>query len=171
MASVVMDKIGEVVVYRQMARAIHGVVRRSVQDLSQEDSLIQPKAEGNCANWVMGHLLHVYEMVLPALGQQSLNKNGGFERFKRGGEGLKGAEDAIGINELVAAWDEASKRVEAGLEALTAKQLDEKAPFSPGNNPNETVRSLLTTMFFHQAYHTGQLGLLRRMAGKPGAIG
>jgi uncharacterized damage-inducible protein DinB len=34
----------------------------------------------------------------------------------------------------------------------------------------ETVRSLLGTILFHQAYHSGQTGLLRRIAGKPGAI-
>jgi uncharacterized damage-inducible protein DinB len=48
--------------------------------------------------------------------------------------------------------------------------MDEPAPFSPTNNPKETVRSLLATVFFHQAYHVGQTGLLRRIAGKEGAI-
>jgi hypothetical protein len=30
---------------------------------------------------------------------------------------------------------------------------------------------LLTTVFFHQSYHVGQAGMLRRIEGRPGAIG
>jgi hypothetical protein len=48
--------------------------------------------------------------------------------------------------------------------------MDGPAPFSPSKNPKETLRSLLTTVLFHQAYHSGQTGLLRRIAGKEGAI-
>jgi hypothetical protein len=32
------------------------------------------------------------------------------------------------------------------------------------------VRSLLATVAFHQAYHAGQTGTLRRVVGKSGAI-
>lgn len=37
-------------------------------------------------------------------------------------------------------------------------------------NPKKTVHSLLFTIMLHQAYHSGQLGVLRRMAGREGAI-
>jgi uncharacterized damage-inducible protein DinB len=41
---------------------------------------------------------------------------------------------------------------------------------SPSGNPDETVRSLITTVMFHQAYHAGQTAVLRRIAGREGAI-
>jgi uncharacterized damage-inducible protein DinB len=170
METAVTEKVGEVEVFRQMARAIHGVVRRNAEGFSEEESLIQPQPAGNCLNWVLGHLLRVYENVLPALGQEPVLESGGFERYKRGNDPVKNADEAMEFAVLMAAWDEAARRVDAGLAELTAERLDEKAPFSPGNNPNETVRTLLTTVFFHQAYHAGQTGLLRRIAGKPGAI-
>ncbi len=170
MEAVVTERIGEVEVFRQMARAIHGVVRRNTEGLSEEESLIQPQPEGNCMNWVVGHLLRVYESVLPALGQEPVLEPGGFDRYKRGSHPVKSADEAMELAALMAAWDEAARRVDAGLAELTVERLDEKAPFSPGNNPNETVRTLLTTVLFHQAYHAGQTGLLRRIAGKPGAI-
>lgn len=168
METAVKAKIGEVRIYRQMARMIHAVVGRCVDGISEDEGLIHPKPEGNCLNWVLGHLLCVYDNVLPALGQE---KVGGFKRYERGGAPLKCAEDAMTLSELLSAWDEAEKRVEAGLAELTPERLDEPAPFSPSGNPKETMRSLLTTVFFHQAYHAGQAGMLRRMAGKPGAIG
>ncbi len=65
METAVAEQVGETQVYRQLARTIHGVVRRCVDGFSQEESLIQPQPEGNCLNWVVGHLLHVYDKVLP----------------------------------------------------------------------------------------------------------
>lgn len=62
------------------------------------------------------------------------------------------------------------ERVDAGLAGLTPDVVDSPAAGSPTGNPDETVRSLLTTVMFHQAYHAGQTAVLRRVAGKEGAI-
>jgi uncharacterized damage-inducible protein DinB len=60
--------------------------------------------------------------------------------------------------------------VDAGLSTLTAEAMGQPAPFSPSGNPDETVGSLVATVIFHQAYHSGQTGVLRRVSGKKGAI-
>ena len=70
----------------------------------------------------------------------------------------------------MSALNEAAERVDAGLAALGPDLLDQPAPTSPSGDPDETVRTLLTTVMWHQAYHTGQTGVLRRIAGKEGAI-
>jgi hypothetical protein len=57
------------------------------------------------------------------------------------------------------------------LRQFPAQRLAEKAPFSPTNDPNETVGSLIAGFVFHDAYHAGQTGLLRRIAARGGAIG
>lgn len=168
--SAVAGRIAEVRIYRKMARMVHAVGRRCMDGIKQEESLIRPGREGNCLNWLMGHLLYGYDNILPALGQETVSKEGSFNRYGRGTAGIEAAQ-ALNMADLMAAWDEAEKRIEAGLEGITAERLDEPAPFSPSNNPKETMRSLLTTVFFHQSYHVGQAGLLRRIAGKPGAIG
>ncbi|MGB5881514.1 MAG: DinB family protein, partial [Thermoanaerobaculia bacterium] len=64
----------------------------------------------------------------------------------------------------------AHERVMRGIGGLAVEQWTELAPYSPGNNPNETLGSLLHLIAFHQAYHVGQLGLGRRLVGKAGAI-
>ncbi len=92
------------------------------------------------------------------------------KRYGRGTAQLENAAEALDLAQLMTAWDEAAQRMEAGLESLTPEVLDQPAPWSPTNNPEETVRSLLSIVFFHQAYHAGQTGLLRRMAGKEGAM-
>lgn len=160
--------VGEVAVYRQMAGTIHLVAARCADGISHEESLALPGSQGNCMNWVLGHLIRVYDNVMPLLQQTPL---GGFERYERGGAPIKNGDEAMDFKELLQAWDESSRRIDEGLSAITSERLDQAAPFSPTNNPNETVRSLLTTILFHQSYHTGQMGLLRRLAGRPGAIG
>jgi uncharacterized damage-inducible protein DinB len=149
---------------------VHSVVRQCVEGLSQEDSLVEPRPGGNCLNWVLGHLLWAYEGALSLLGERTVLEKGALERFARGAPPLRDASEAMELDKLLAAWDEATRRVDVGLARLTREDLDRPAPFSPGNDPHETVRSLLSTIFFHQGYHAGQTAVLRRIAGKAGAI-
>ncbi len=164
------ETLGEVRVLRGQVGAIHWVVKQNVDGLTQEESLIQPQPGGNCLNWNVGHLLIVYDQVLPMLGQKPVLGVETLKRYDRGTAQIENAAEALDLAEMMTAWDEAARRMEAGLESLLPEVLDQPAPWSPTNNPNETVCSLLSGVFFHQAYHAGQTGLLRRMAGKSGAI-
>lgn len=165
------EKIGEVEVWRHTAHIVHIVVRNCASDFSQEESLVNPAPGGNCMNWVLGHLLCVYDRILPVLGQSSLMDSEHLKQYDRGSSPLCEPVEALPLKELLSAWDEAVKRLDAGLAGLTPERLDEPAPFSPTNYAKETMRSLLTTVFFHQSYHAGQAGMLRRIAGKQGAMG
>lgn len=160
----------EMEVFRHQARTTYAVVRMNCEGVSQEESMVQPQPAGNCLNWVLGHLLFVYDQMLPLLGQQAVLQKGALKQYERGSAPLQDPGQAHDFKDLLTAWDEASKRVDAGLAAFDIRKLDAKAPVSPSNDPNETVRSLLSTVFFHQAYHAGQTGTLRRIAGKEGAI-
>jgi uncharacterized damage-inducible protein DinB len=157
-------------VLRQQAGMVQQVFHLNIDGVTQEQSMIQPQPAGNCLNWVAGHLLAVYHNVLPLLGQQPVMPPEQLRRYSRGSAPMQRMEDAIGITELTSAWDETCARIDAGIAALTADDLAHPAPVSPSGDPNETVGSLLATVCWHQAYHAGQLGVLRRMAGKEGAI-
>jgi DinB superfamily len=170
MATVVSQTQHEVEVLRNQNQMTNQVVRLNTDGVSHAESLIRPEPAGNCMNWVVGHLLCVYNRVLPVLGQTPVMDNERLRRYDRGTPPLKDAKDAMEFRELVRAWDEAAQRMDAGLAGLTPEALDAKAPFSPSNNPKETVRSVLGVVMFHQAYHAGQTGTLRRIAGKAGAI-
>lgn len=162
--------VNDIEVFRRNARTTHKVVRLNVDGLTQEESLIQPRPGGNCLNWVVGHLLCIYQRVLPMLEQKPVMEAGALKRYDRGSPPIKDAGEAMEFLELMTAWDETAERIDAGLAGLTPEVLDAPAPFSPSGDPNETVRSLLALVSFHQAYHAGQTGLLRRIAGKDGAI-
>jgi DinB family protein len=170
MSTTAMTTGNEIATLRHQAGLIHKVVHINVAGVTQEESLINPEPEGNCLNWVVGHLVCIYNNVMPLIGQRALPEADRLKRYDRGSAPVRNASEAMELSDLLSIWDEASNRVDAGLANLTQQALDARAPFSPTNDPKETVRSLISTVLFHQAYHSGQLGVLRRIAGKPGAI-
>jgi len=149
---------------------VREVVRINLAGVSHEESLVQPQPAGNCMNWVLGHLLATYDQALPLLAQQPMRADGTLTRYARGSSPVTDSTHALPLHELLGMWDETCRRVDAGLAAFPAARLTEAAPNSPTGNPNETMGSLLSTILFHQSYHAGQLGVLRRVAGKAGAI-
>lgn len=168
--SVAASPATEVDNFRLQAAIVRNVVATNVQGLTHADSVVQPRPGGNSLNWIMGHLVWAYEQALPLFGQDLVLAKGALDRYARGAPGLAAPAEAMNFEDLLAAWSMAAERVDAGLAGLTPDVLDRKAPGSPTNNPNETVRSLVCTILFHQAYHAGQTAVLRRIAGKSGAI-
>ena len=168
MATVV-EKSHEISVFRNQNDMTRRVMQMNAEGVTHIESLLTPQPAGNSMNWVLGHLLCVYNNALPMVGQDPVVDAAKLKLYDRGSAPLQPG-DAVDFGELLQSWDEACARFDKGLSTLTPDALDEKAPFSPSNNPNETVRSLLGVLGFHQAYHVGQTGILRRVTGKPGAI-
>jgi uncharacterized damage-inducible protein DinB len=159
----------EIDLWRHQTRMTRDVVGANVAGLSHEDSLAQPRPGGNCLNWVVGHLVWVYNGVLPLVSQDPVMDQEVLAHYARGAAPIQDRAEALTFEEILTAWSQAVERVDAGLAGLSPDVLDRPAP-SPSGNPKETVRSLLTTVMFHQAYHAGQTAVLRRIAGKEGAI-
>jgi hypothetical protein len=164
------DTAGDVQSFRQLAYMAHAVAGMNVQGVTQAESLVQPQPAGNCFNWVLGHLVAIYNNALPLVGQQPVMDRAELAVYDRGAPPLTDPAQALEVERLLALWDETCARFQAGLGTLTPEVLDAPAPFSPTGNPDETVRSLVATILFHQAYHAGQLGVLRRISGHDGAV-
>lgn len=165
------ETLNEVAVFRQQAHMAHVVVRANTEGVTHEESLIQPRPEGNCMNFVLGHLLNIYDQALPLVGQQPVLGADALHRYRRGAPPLTDPAEALPFAELLAAWDTASERFGAGLGSLTPEAMERPMPGPDSKGElTETVRSLVTIILFHQSYHAGQTGVLRRIIGKPGAI-
>jgi hypothetical protein len=170
MSTAAAGAVSGVEVLRDQTRIISEIVRLNVADVTQLESLFQPRPAGNCLNWVVGHLVWVYELMLPSLGEEPVLAAGALERYARGTTPLSDAAEALDLGELMTSWDETSRRIDAGLLRLTAAALDGPATDYPGAGTDDTIRSHLSGILFHQAYHAGQLGTLRRLIGKEGAF-
>lgn len=162
--------MSEVDGFRHMARLTDIVLHANVAGVSQEESLAQPRPGGNCLNWVVGHLVCIGNNALPVFGQEPVVEPGSLSRYDRGSAPITNPADAMDIGELMRIWDQIVPRVDAGLSTLRGEAMARPAPFSPSGDPDETVGSLVATVIFHQTYHAGQTGVLRRVAGKEGVI-
>ena len=144
----------------------YAVVKRNVGKITHEESLVQPAPAGNCLNWVLGHLVATRNNLLRGLGGEPAWSKAECARYERHGPPIKSAGEARPLEEIWSAFDASQERLLSIVSELTPQQLAQKAPFSPSNNRDETVGSLLASFAFHDAYHTGQTGLLRRIVGK-----
>jgi uncharacterized damage-inducible protein DinB len=157
-------------VLRGQMQMVNSVLHRNLKDVTHKESLTSPATGGNCCNWVLGHLVNSNEQMLELLGRPVVLREEALRRYRRGSPELHTAGEALPLEKLVSAWDEQCACIDRGMESISQERFDAPAPFSPRNKPDETVGSLLTVIVFHQAYHAGQLGVLRRVMGKEGAI-
>jgi hypothetical protein len=163
--------VSEMEVLRHQARMAHAVLRMNTDGVTHEESLVQPQPEGNCLNFIVGHVVNVYDQALALVGQQPVLGTEATARYKRGSPPLRDPAEAMPLDELLAAWDVQSERMRAGLATVTPEMLERPMPGPDSKGElTETLRSLLATILFHQTYHAGQTGVLRRIIGKPGAI-
>jgi len=151
-------------------QTVNGILQANLDGIDHDASVRQPSPAGNNLNWIFGHLVSAYDNLLPILGADPVLSPEQKERYERGSQPLTDRGEAVSLDELRQAWTTAHERVIEGLAGLPEDRLSEPAPFSPGNNPDETIGSLLAVFAFHQAYHVGQLGLGRRIAGFEGAV-
>jgi uncharacterized damage-inducible protein DinB len=146
------------------------VFQVNTEAVSHAESLQAPAESGNCMNWIAGHLVTTYNSILPSLGEEVVWDESRTEIYKRGSGPLADAATAVDFAEIKEAFATSHTRVMRGIGSLPTERWDEPAPYSPGNNPDETLGTLFHLIAFHQAYHVGQLGLGRRLLGKDGGI-
>lgn len=75
MATAAANQLNEIVVLRHQNQLAQKVVRMNTEGITHGESLVQSIAGGNSMNWVVGHLLCVYNNVLPTLAQTPVMLN------------------------------------------------------------------------------------------------
>ena len=146
------------------------MLHKNVGDLSQEESLAQPEQGGNCLNWVLGHITRTRNMALASMGQKSPYPMADFDPYdERTGVPLT-RENALPIDELRRRYQAMQEPLLRAIGGMSPDVLASQPPRNMTGDPNETVGSNLATFAFHESYHVGQTGVLRRVAGKLGVI-
>lgn len=132
------------------------VFNKTIDGISHEESLKSQDKGGNCLNWVIGHLVVTRDVLHKALGLETLCDDKTTELYVRGSENIS-PENALDLKKLIELYNKSQENV---MKAMEEKDLRDNA------DNNKTVAGLA----FHEAYHIGQLGLLRRFLGKEGVI-
>jgi len=148
----------------------HLVVNANLAGIDDVMHFQAPAGGGNCLNWVLGHLVEARNGCLHMLQQDPVMDPELLRRYRRSTPPLTEPADGVPPRELHDAFNAAQEPLLAGLAAIGQAALEAPAPFSPTGNPDETVGSLLAGLVFHEAYHAGQLGLIRRSLGLDGVV-
>ena len=143
------------------------VLKKNLAGVTHEQSLIQPEGGGNCLNWVLGHIVATRDNAVQLLNQEPVWSKEIAGVYQRGSVPLRDGSNARPFEKIIADLETSQDRLVAGLASVSAPELS--AP-SPDLSAAKTVGELLFVLQFHEAYHAGQTGLLRRMAGHEGAI-
>ena len=147
----------------------HSVVKINTRDLTHEDSLVTAAGGGNCINWVLGHVVSSRNGVLKVLGRDPIWDDERAAPYVRGTEPIT-AVNALPLEEILADYRSSQQTILHALGELTDRDLEARSPIAYFKGDQETVGSVLAGFVFHEAYHVGQTGTLRHLAGKGGAI-
>lgn len=145
------------------------ILEANLQDLSHEDSLAAPAQGGNCLNWVVGHVVASRNAMLKLLGCEPIWDDDHAAPYRRASDPVS-KETALPFAEIIEAYSVSQERLLQGLSSLAPEDMEAKAPMSFFKGDEETVGSALAAFLFHESYHIGQTGVLRRVAGKAGAV-
>ena len=148
----------------------HYVIKVNSAGLTDEESLLAPEPAGNCLNWVLGHILAGRASILELLGSEGMLSEEQARPYRRGSDPLTESSRAMTIAEILRGLERTQEMILSGLDSLDDAGMARVIPESPFGRDEETVASLLAGLVFHESYHVGQTGLLRRLAGYEGAI-
>ncbi len=130
-----------------------------------DDSTARWRAEArtNSALFVAAHLVDSRAWTSRMLGLEIPAPFGGELKY---GTSIDDVPDLPELEEVMDEWTAVSALLEARLQAVSAADLTAPATQRfPVDDP--TVGGALAFLLHHEAYHIGQLGLLRRAVGLP----
>jgi uncharacterized damage-inducible protein DinB len=137
---------------------------RNLDGITHEESLVQPVPAGNTINWILGHILATRNRLHQLLGLEAAWPPELAHRYT----GLDGAgwtpAAAVALRTIAGELARSQQQVMAAFDDMSSQTLARRA------NDGRTLAEVLGFFHFHEAYHTGQIALVRRIAGHPGVI-
>lgn len=137
--------------------------RNCLDGVTDAQALRRPNAHTNHLAFVALHLVDARHFLLRALGADLQDPfDGRFADARR----LEDIDDFPSLDDLVSTWDVLADLLEAALDQLTREDLMGPAPQRfPIGDP--TVLGEIAFLAQHEAYHIGQMALIRKYLGLP----
>lgn len=135
------------------------IVNLIATGMKEEDAHKRSRGtEGASVSWALGHLVNYRYYMMSLLGKKEESPLAEIIT-----ETATDGADYPAMEVLLAAWNEAAAKVEAAIADVTDEFLLEK----PGDGPHGEQTRLGTVAFYvwHEAYHMGQIGTLRKAMG------
>ncbi len=143
----------------------YDIIKRQTADMTQAESQLQFPFDGNCLNWTLGHITVARCNLLSMLDETDTVWDWAeAKRYIPGSAPITSSEDACPLDKILEALDRTQERLTEVLKNTSQEKLD--SPFE-----DKTLGETLAFYNTHEAYHTGQIELCRRLAGKKEVIG
>jgi uncharacterized damage-inducible protein DinB len=137
--------------------------RNCLVDFTEAQSRMRPTPRTNHAAYVAAHVTDARYLLLRVLGAEQPNPIGAYLAKAKT---LDDVERWPTLAETRAAWDQAAHALRERLGAITSAELD--GTMRPKFfRDDQTCLYGLTFLTQHEAYHVGQLSLLRTFVGLP----
>jgi DinB family protein len=135
----------------------------ATEGITEGDAHARNHDKINHIKWIAGHLLNTRINSLTKLtgGQPDDTYAAQFGR----GVALDPGATYPPIEEITAKWKATAGAISNGISNIPEDVLAAKSP-TQAPIADDTIRGLLSFLISHEAYHIGQLGMLRKMAGK-----
>ena len=134
----------------------HRVFHLNTEGITHAESLKTYETGSSCMNWIVGHITVTRDRALDLLGKAKLQTEEMTEKYKRGSPNIT-ADIALPFDTLSSLYDQSQEKL---CEAIRSYDF----------SIDPELAKRIQFFGFHEAYHCGQLGLLRRIVGKEGAI-
>lgn len=144
------------------------MLRMLTADFRPEDWMRRPGADGgNSPHWIVAHLAASRRRVRRKLGDAVPEES--WERLVATGHKPEPVHELPPVEVLLADFGESGGVLERLLATLTEDEAS--APWgSEFPDGSKSLSGGLHFFHFHESYHLGQLGLIRRLCGKPGFV-
>ena len=138
----------------------HRLINGTLEGITHEESLFQPPNGGNSINWILGHIAFYRDVMLEKLGEKCVwTDTETTACYERGSKLLSESGKSVELSKLLEIYNNSQPILLAAIDRL-------------GNSPTEDGKLEESIAFsnFHEAYHLGQISMLRRTLGKESII-
>ena len=142
----------------------HSTIKKLVEDISEEESMVTGKDNLNHIRWQLGHLVLSDMLIIRAYGEKyDLPEVDWVPLFGRGSKLSTKSEDYPALAQIKERLYDIYENQIKALNEIDITDLDKEIEFFPGF----TSQALKGALFFcqHEFYHAGQIAQLRRILG------
>lgn len=135
--------------------------RRALDGVDQASAEKRPNGKTNSLGFIACHALDARFYLMRMCGHEMTNP---WQELFDATADIDNLPELPPVYELMTVWDELHEASVAHLSDLTAVELDAEAPTQfPTEDPS--LLGAIAFLSFHEAYHVGQMGLIRKFLG------
>jgi hypothetical protein len=140
----------------------YDIIQKLLRGLAHTDSLLQLPFHGNCANWVLGHIIEGRNSMLILLQEPPLWDEAACRIYRLGSPPI--TNDKMPHLSLECLFMDLKAMHTSLIEVL--EQIEQTVLDGPSHLSDEPLGDSLLRSLWRETYHLGQFEIYRQLAGK-----